>query len=77
VAIVAVDTLTGHVSRISPPPPQCGSWSLLDVRHDVITAVHSSPVQPPRLMVARRGGDTWIWEALQTAYAVGYAPEVR
>lgn len=35
IAIVAVDTLTGHVSRVTPQPPGCGSWQLL-VRDTVL-----------------------------------------
>lgn len=76
-AIIALDTLTGSVSRITPSPPNCGSWQLLDVRHDVIIAAHSSPTQPPRLMCARRGGDTWIWEGLHVAYSTQFGPDVE
>ena len=65
--IATVDTITGAVSRITPPPPHCGSWRLLDVRHDVLVACVSTPASPEKLMVARQSNGTWIWEGIQVA----------
>lgn len=59
--------MTGSVTRITPPPPNCGSWKLLDVRHDILVASVSTPVSPDKLMVARHCNGTWIWEGVQVA----------
>jgi len=62
-AVVAVDTRTGDVTRLSPPPPGAGSWRLLDVGGDVAVCAVSTPAAPDRLAVGRRCGGTWVWEA--------------
>jgi len=76
-AIVTVDTMTGTITRITPPPPNCGSWRLLDVRHDVLVAAVSTPATPEKLMVARQCNGTWIWEGIQVAMPEPFHPAVE
>ncbi|CAG9467337.1 unnamed protein product [Pedinophyceae sp. YPF-701] len=75
--IVEVNTMTGEVTRITPPGPGSGSWKLHDLQHDVIVASMSAHGVPDRLMVARKAHGTWIWEPISVATPEPYRPEVE
>ncbi|KAH9330828.1 hypothetical protein KI387_002936, partial [Taxus chinensis] len=66
--LLAINVLSGTVSRISPRDSD-SSWSILAVQDNTVLAVSSSPAKPPNLMYGRisridmddDGRNVWSW----------------
>lgn len=78
-AIIAVHMESGRVSRLTPEGPI--SWSLSDVRNNVVVAGASTPACPTKLMLGRINtgwlkAEGWLWSEISPPH-VEYSDEVE